>query len=302
MSRIQLDRVRTHEDLLTLANQVIARHIRAAESSAARLKVPSLNGLMHRVPDKPLHSFPEVFFQLSGCCRFSFPEETLRLTPGYVCLVPRGMPHGEAVGPLRGPFYNLVFMFSPQMLAFHLAAEAPRGQPAIIVASYLERPAMPRPATYLEDLTELYHLKKGQARDAAVRGLLLAHLSSLFLILEGQAAPVRTESLKVAHARQLVLTRLNDPKLTVRQVARELKCSPDYLSWLFHRESGTPLNSFINEQRLLQARYLLTESDLNISEVAAATGFADPGYFARLFRRTTGQTPREFRRVVQHAG
>jgi AraC-like DNA-binding protein len=284
-----------------LTGRVLSDQIVRAERGQAKLRVPKLEGLMRRVPGMPLHSHPELFIQLSGSCRFSFPSEVMRVAAGEICLVPRGMPHGERVSARSGPFYNLVFMFGRPTLWFHLAADDGEGNPTIQVSDSVPNPAVPRPSLYIDDVAELYQLR-GPARDAAVGGLLLAHLSSLLLLLEGHTPPVRSESLKVAQTRELVGTKLSDPGLTVKSIARNLECSADYLSWLFHKETGFHLNAFINEQRLSQARYLLTESALNIKQVAAATGFADAGYFTRLFRRAAGQTPREFRRVVQHVG
>jgi transcriptional regulator GlxA family with amidase domain len=43
--------------------------------------------------------------------------------------------------------------------------------------------------------------------------------------------------------------------------------------------------------RLRRARELLVTSQKNVSEVACATGFSDPLYFSRVFRRAFGVTP-----------
>jgi len=46
---------------------------------------------------------------------------------------------------------------------------------------------------------------------------------------------------------------------------------------------------------LEHARTLLREGQLNVQQVAQATGFADAASFARAFKRATGQTPSEAR-------
>lgn len=50
-----------------------------------------------------------------------------------------------------------------------------------------------------------------------------------------------------------------------------------------------------NEIRINAARSMLTNSDLSISEIAARTGFDDPYYFSRVFKKLTGVSPRAFR-------
>lgn len=43
------------------------------------------------------------------------------------------------------------------------------------------------------------------------------------------------------------------------------------------------------------ARELLLDTDLSVLNVALEVGYASPSYFAQLFRRHTGITPREYR-------
>jgi len=44
---------------------------------------------------------------------------------------------------------------------------------------------------------------------------------------------------------------------------------------------------------------LLSHSDLDVAEVGYQTGFKDPSYFGRFFRRETGRTPAEFRAEIR---
>jgi AraC family transcriptional activator of pobA len=51
------------------------------------------------------------------------------------------------------------------------------------------------------------------------------------------------------------------------------------------------VQDWIVERRMAQARRLLVETDLTVGEIASRVGYADPGYFTRLFRRMHGVTP-----------
>ena len=56
------------------------------------------------------------------------------------------------------------------------------------------------------------------------------------------------------------------------------------------------LNEYLNYIRLEYAKSLLKEYDLNIKEVALASGFKDSNYFCRIFRKQTERSPTEYRR------
>jgi AraC-like DNA-binding protein len=53
---------------------------------------------------------------------------------------------------------------------------------------------------------------------------------------------------------------------------------------------------FIRSHRLRHARQLLETTALSVSEIAYASGFADPAYFTRCFKEEFGMTPSEWKR------
>ena len=57
----------------------------------------------------------------------------------------------------------------------------------------------------------------------------------------------------------------------------------------------TPMN-FVQQIRLEQARKLMTETSMPISQISYQCGFSNPKYFSRCFRNLTGMTPKEFRK------
>ena len=53
-------------------------------------------------------------------------------------------------------------------------------------------------------------------------------------------------------------------------------------------------NDFINVYRLKKAKELLQSSNLQVSEIAYTTGFNDPKYFSRIFKKYYKCSPSEF--------
>jgi AraC-like DNA-binding protein len=79
-------------------------------------------------------------------------------------------------------------------------------------------------------------------------------------------------------------------------VASGVGVTPGYLTTLVRRRTGRTVVEWITERRMVQARRLLTETDLPVADVARRVGLSDAGYFARVFRNSNGTTPRAWRR------
>lgn len=86
-------------------------------------------------------------------------------------------------------------------------------------------------------------------------------------------------------------------KVSASDIARVLKCNPDYLGRVFHLAFGCTITARLNLRRIQHAKTLLMESSLNIKEIARDCGFNDPVYFRRLFRRQCDLPPRAFRKL-----
>ena len=82
---------------------------------------------------------------------------------------------------------------------------------------------------------------------------------------------------------------------TLSRIAREVGYHPDHLCRKLKRESGLGLRALRDQVRLEAAQSAL-RSTSTVAEAALQSGFEDPNYFARWFRRQTGQTPQAWRR------
>ncbi len=87
-----------------------------------------------------------------------------------------------------------------------------------------------------------------------------------------------------------------DPELTVESVAAGLDVHRSSLCRAFKGRVGVSPQQYLISTRMQKAMSLLKETDLQVSEVARATGYPDPNYFARAMKKTVGMAPLEFRR------
>lgn len=86
-----------------------------------------------------------------------------------------------------------------------------------------------------------------------------------------------------------------DPRATVERIADTLGVTPGHLGEAVKRATGRTPGALLRQARLLEAKRLLACTRLTVAAVARASGFADPAYFCRFFRRETGTTPGAFR-------
>ena len=109
-------------------------------------------------------------------------------------------------------------------------------------------------------------------------------------MLEGEEKSVRIY-------RNLIEQYAQQPELSLSQLAERVGMSADHLGMLFQKEMGMTPSEYRTRLRLLRARELLISTAMSVSDVARQVGFPDANYFARVFRRAYGMSPREFSRT-----
>jgi transcriptional regulator GlxA family with amidase domain len=85
----------------------------------------------------------------------------------------------------------------------------------------------------------------------------------------------------------------------VTRVERIAKVPPRTLKRRFKQATGATLIDYVQNLRVEEAKRQLETSDKPVDAVSAATGYEDPAFFRRLFKRRTGLTPSEYRRMFQ---
>jgi len=84
--------------------------------------------------------------------------------------------------------------------------------------------------------------------------------------------------------------------LSIGDVAEHVWISEGRLSVLFKQETGKTMKEYITELRLEHAKKLLRQGQLRIYEIADKVGFASAEYFTRVFTRTVGVAPQNYRK------
>ena len=84
--------------------------------------------------------------------------------------------------------------------------------------------------------------------------------------------------------------------ISVEDAADTLRVTPNYLGEQIKKHTGKSFRGILNERRIREAEvYLRLHRELSVSRIANLCGFSDSNYFATVFRKHTGMTPRGYR-------
>jgi AraC-like DNA-binding protein len=82
--------------------------------------------------------------------------------------------------------------------------------------------------------------------------------------------------------------------LTTSVISGALSYNVSHFCHLFRANFNNSFARYLSEYRIVRSLYYYRDSSLHISEIAAAVGFGDYGYFAQEFKKYTGITPTAF--------
>ncbi len=85
---------------------------------------------------------------------------------------------------------------------------------------------------------------------------------------------------------------------SVSSYASELNVTPNHLNKSVKLTLGNSASYLIDEMLILEAKVLIQQSSIAISEIAFELGFEDISYFGRFFKKHTGFTPTEYRKLI----
>lgn len=122
----------------------------------------------------------------------------------------------------------------------------------------------------------------------------------LLLLAGGTAAQAATDPLYQQYLIPVLreMESNYDSPLTIRELSQMVYVTPQYLSRLFRKYLGCSAYEYLTGYRISKARELLLSSPRSeVQEIARQVGFTDSSHFIAVFRKITGVTPLEFRKL-----
>ena len=107
--------------------------------------------------------------------------------------------------------------------------------------------------------------------------------------------PPSSENQLISQAVEYISSHL-DGAASLNDISGALHVSKAYLSTLFKREMNTTVTDFVTKQRMKEAKKLLLETDMLVSEIYLKVGYQSDKYFIKVFKEMEGVTPLAYRK------
>lgn len=84
-------------------------------------------------------------------------------------------------------------------------------------------------------------------------------------------------------------------EISLNEISEKLNISSYYFSKLFKEETNEGFIEYLTKRRVEMAKEMLKDPSKSIKEVGSSCGYSDPNYFSRIFKKSTGMTPTEYK-------
>ncbi len=98
----------------------------------------------------------------------------------------------------------------------------------------------------------------------------------------------------LARCKNLITQQLHS-RLTVKELARQMKVSPDHLSHLFVQKEGMKLTDYVMREKINYAKQHLAYTQSSCEMLAFSLGFSSQSHFGQVFKKWAGMTPKQYR-------
>jgi AraC family transcriptional regulator len=221
------------------------------------------------------------------------PKSTRRDLAHKLAFIPAGCAFSGWVKPLASLQATLLYI-----------------DPELLSADAVGAPAEIRPRLYFSDdnIWQTVRKLKGQIGSPHLRDRLYAESLAAVLAHEivrldddgVSALPPMRGGLAAWQQRRVVefIEAHLAEEFPLAALAGVVQLSTYHFARAFKRSFGIPPHRYHTNRRIERARALLTDPRTSVAEIALQVGFSGASAFAATFRRTTGQTPTDYRRAL----
>lgn len=233
----------------------------------------------------------KVYYILDGECEIVIEGEVYHGTPGMMFLIPKGVCHS---------FYHINenfitkywFHFDLQtggtdlLNSIHFPYCVDIGNNETI-KQYFEQ--ILTHASEHNIISELY-------MKSSILGLLAEYLK----LANADSELFIPKTIEIGEITEYINAHIGG-KVNLNELAEMAHMHPNYFIRFFREQTGTTPIKYINRRKMEEAKSMLENSDLPVSEIMNIVGFTDSGHFSKFFKSYTGYSPKQFRKIYKNS-
>ena len=243
-------------------------------------------GDWHSIPH--VHNYTELFYIVGGMGQFRIEDEVFPVSPNQLVIINSNILHTE-VSYEAFPLEYIVVGSEGLELS---ANENNDGRYFMFTF-----PENDKILTYMQRI-----LHEMQSREPQYQTVCQAYMDILVVQLMRDATfsatPLPSQPLnnrQCSAVWRYIDSHYKEP-LTLDLLAAEAKVNKYYLAHAYKQVYGiSPINHMI-ARRVQEAKRLLIETDLSLSQISVILGFSSPSYFSQRFRKSEGISPVDYRK------
>ena len=243
-----------------------------------------------KMPEPHFHSKHELYFVEKGKAQYFVGSEIYFLTAGDMMFVPLGEFHKTDIGE-RCITERLLLVFDDDFLGNEYAEYLEE-----LCNNKLIRIAPEK----LYKIKEIYEKIEHEDKHRSIDYFELQKLYLRQLLIYIKRYRIKEKPFELSESYKLIqncatyICENYHLDLTLDLLSKKYALSRSHFSKLFKQVTGVGLNEYINITRISAAQNMLSKSNLSITEVASACGFNDSNYFAAVFKKIKGITPKKY--------
>ncbi|WP_168714437.1 AraC family transcriptional regulator [Niallia nealsonii] len=256
-----------------------------------------------------IHNYIEMNYIYSGSCTAIVQDKEISLKSGDICIMDTNVPHtikdveeqDIVINFLMHKNYFTVSMLnqlSSNSIISDFIREAisyDRKHNRYILFHCQESDKL----TYLvENLLCEYYDPSFSARDI-INAYMILIFAELFRHYQTDNRTNSNSSNKAYMLEILQYIEENHQICTLNSVAKQFAFHPNYLSRMIKKNTGKSFKQLLQEQKLNQASFLLTNTNKKLEEILNEVGYHNHGFFNKIFKERYELSPKEYRKITQ---